>query len=257
MHRRCGPSQGWSAEEGSRPPRISEGAAGATVPCKSPLEFAEKRCYNKEVYTLPRHFAAYRYRRDFFGKSGEKNILYHHANLLSVRRRTSATATAPWRADAMARYKRLQGYDVMFLTGTDEHGQKIELKAEEAGVTPKEYVDKIVEGRGCPTSGNFSTSATTASSARRMNITCARSRKFSGPSMKKGKSIRANTKASTAPPANPSGRRLSSRTASARTAAAGGQRRGRGLFLPPLQIRRPYPGPLEEHPNFSSRKAAT
>ena len=61
VHRRCGPSQGWSAEEGSRPPRISEGAAGATVPCKSPLEFAEKRCYNKEVYTLPRHFAAYRY----------------------------------------------------------------------------------------------------------------------------------------------------------------------------------------------------
>ena len=50
--------------------------------------------------------------------------------------------------DAIARYKRLQGYDVMFLTGTDEHGQKIEDKAREAGVTPKEYVDKIVEGPG-------------------------------------------------------------------------------------------------------------
>ena len=50
--------------------------------------------------------------------------------------------------DAIARYKRLQGYDVMFLTGTDEHGQKIEDKAKEAGVTPKEYVDKIVEGPG-------------------------------------------------------------------------------------------------------------
>lgn len=49
-------------------------------------------------------------------------------------------------SDAMARYKRMAGYDVMFLTGTDEHGQKIELKAAEAGVTPKEYVDKIVEG---------------------------------------------------------------------------------------------------------------
>ena len=49
-------------------------------------------------------------------------------------------------ADAMARYKRLQGFDVMFLTGTDEHGQKIERKAAEAGVTPKEYVDKIVAG---------------------------------------------------------------------------------------------------------------
>ena len=47
-------------------------------------------------------------------------------------------------ADAMARYKRYLGYDVMFLTGTDEHGQKIELKAKENGVEPKEYVDKIV-----------------------------------------------------------------------------------------------------------------
>ena len=49
-------------------------------------------------------------------------------------------------ADAMARYKRLKGCDVMFLTGTDEHGQKIEEKAKEAGVTPQEFVDKIVEG---------------------------------------------------------------------------------------------------------------
>ena len=48
--------------------------------------------------------------------------------------------------DTMARYKRLCGYDVMFLTGTDEHGQKIEDKAKDAGVTPKEYVDNIVEG---------------------------------------------------------------------------------------------------------------
>ena len=48
--------------------------------------------------------------------------------------------------DAMARYKRLTGCDVMFLTGTDEHGQKIENKANEAGVTPKEFLDNIVEG---------------------------------------------------------------------------------------------------------------
>ena len=48
--------------------------------------------------------------------------------------------------DAIARYKRMQGYDVMFLTGTDEHGQKIELNAAKAGVTPKEYVDEIVAG---------------------------------------------------------------------------------------------------------------
>ena len=49
-------------------------------------------------------------------------------------------------ADAIARYKRLRGYDVKFLTGTDEHGQKIEEKAKAAGVTPIEYVDNIVSG---------------------------------------------------------------------------------------------------------------
>ena len=46
-------------------------------------------------------------------------------------------------ADAIARYKRSKGFDVFFQTGTDEHGQKIELKAEEAGVTPKEFVDSV------------------------------------------------------------------------------------------------------------------
>ncbi|MCX7842968.1 MAG: methionine--tRNA ligase [Clostridia bacterium] len=49
-------------------------------------------------------------------------------------------------ADAMARYKRLKGYDVMFLTGTDEHGQKIQRKAEEKGISPQQYVDEIVAG---------------------------------------------------------------------------------------------------------------
>ena len=48
--------------------------------------------------------------------------------------------------DAMARYKRLRGYDVIFLTGTDEHGQKIEDKATAAGITPQQFVDNIVEG---------------------------------------------------------------------------------------------------------------
>ncbi len=47
--------------------------------------------------------------------------------------------------DSIARYKRMQGYDVMFLTGTDEHGQKIEEKAAEKGVSPKQYVDEVVE----------------------------------------------------------------------------------------------------------------
>ena len=50
--------------------------------------------------------------------------------------------------DAMARYKRMLGYDVMFLTGTDEHGQKIEEKAKAAGVTPQQFVDNIVTGKG-------------------------------------------------------------------------------------------------------------
>ena len=46
-------------------------------------------------------------------------------------------------ADSIARFKREQGYDVFFQTGTDEHGQKIELKAEEKGVTPKDFVDEV------------------------------------------------------------------------------------------------------------------
>ncbi len=48
-------------------------------------------------------------------------------------------------ADSIARFKRKEGYDVFFQTGTDEHGQKIELKAQEAGVSPKEYVDGVVD----------------------------------------------------------------------------------------------------------------
>jgi methionyl-tRNA synthetase len=50
--------------------------------------------------------------------------------------------------DTIARYKRMCGYDVMFLTGTDEHGQKIEEKAKAAGVTPQQFVDNIVAGKG-------------------------------------------------------------------------------------------------------------
>ena len=48
-------------------------------------------------------------------------------------------------ADAIARYKRLEGYDVYFQTGTDEHGQKIEEKAHDAGVSPQEYVDSVAD----------------------------------------------------------------------------------------------------------------
>ena len=46
-------------------------------------------------------------------------------------------------ADAIARYKRAEGYDVYFQTGTDEHGQKIQEKAEATGITPKQYVDEV------------------------------------------------------------------------------------------------------------------
>ena len=46
-------------------------------------------------------------------------------------------------ADSIARFKRQQGYDVFFQTGTDEHGQKVELKAADKGVTPKEFVDEV------------------------------------------------------------------------------------------------------------------
>jgi len=48
--------------------------------------------------------------------------------------------------DAAARYKRMRGYDVMYLTGTDEHGQKIQKAAQEKGLKPKEYLDEIVSG---------------------------------------------------------------------------------------------------------------
>jgi len=67
--------------------------------------------------------------------------IYYPSDKLHIGHTYTTVAT-----DTMARYKRLQGYDVMFLTGTDEHGQKIEDKAREAGKTPQEFVDNIVEG---------------------------------------------------------------------------------------------------------------
>ncbi len=67
--------------------------------------------------------------------------IYYPSDKLHIGHSYCTTAT-----DAMARYKRMQGYDVMFLTGTDEHGQKIEDKAKAAGVTPKQYVDNVVAG---------------------------------------------------------------------------------------------------------------
>ena len=66
--------------------------------------------------------------------------IYYPSNKLHIGHSYTTVA-----ADAMARYKRLRGYDVMFLTGTDEHGQKIERRAAEEGVTPKQFVDNIVD----------------------------------------------------------------------------------------------------------------
>lgn len=77
------------------------------------------------------------------GKFYVTTPIYYPSDKLHIGHTYCTVAT-----DVMARYKRLQGYDVMFLTGTDEHGQKIEQKAKEAGITPKQFVDNIVEGEG-------------------------------------------------------------------------------------------------------------
>lgn len=69
--------------------------------------------------------------------------IYYPSSALHIGHTYCTVAT-----DVMARYKRLRGYDVMFLTGADEHGQKIETKAKEAGITPQEFVDRIVVGKG-------------------------------------------------------------------------------------------------------------
>lgn len=86
-----------------------------------------------------------------FFKKGEKDMekkkyyittpIYYPSDKLHIGHSYTTVA-----ADAAARYKRLSGYDVMFLTGTDEHGQKIQRKAEDKGVTPKQYVDEVVAG---------------------------------------------------------------------------------------------------------------
>ena len=115
--------------------------------------------------------------------------------------------------DVVSRFKRMQGYDVMFLTGTDEHGQKIEKKAQEAGVTPQAYVDEIV--------ANFK------KLWERLDITYDRFIRTTDPyhvesvqniSTIKDISIRVSTSASTARRVSLSGQKASSKTASARTA---------------------------------------
>ena len=70
-------------------------------------------------------------------------------------------------ADSIARFKREQGYDVFFQTGTDEHGQKIELKAEAAGITPKQHVDKVAGEIRCMSRGIFTRALTRDCTVRR------------------------------------------------------------------------------------------
>ena len=108
--------------------------------------------------------------------------------------------------DAMARYKRLTGYDVMFLTGTDEHGQKIEDKAKAAGVTPQQFVDNIV----CGEKGILDLWTLMNISNDRFitppTITTSRpSRRSSGRCTTSETSTRASTSANTASPARASG----------------------------------------------------
>ena len=76
-------------------------------------------------------------------KHGKRKILYDNGDCLHIRQTHIGNTYEIVLADSIARFKRQQGYDVFFQTGTDEHGQKIELKAEEAGITPKEYVDNV------------------------------------------------------------------------------------------------------------------
>lgn len=120
--------------------------------------------------------------------------------------------------DAIARYKRQRGFDVYFLTGTDEHGQKIENKALEAGVSPKEYVDGVasqIRSLWDLMGASYSHFIrTTDESHERAFSTSSRS------STIRGTSTRITTKAGTVPHANPFSRKRSLLTESVPTADA-------------------------------------
>ena len=157
--------------------------------------------------------------------------------------------------DAIARYKRMQGYDVMFLTGTDEHGLKIELKAKEKGVTPKEYVDgSSPVSRIC---GSFSISPTTALSARPTITTSGPCRRFSA-RFRPRRDLRANTRAGTAPLRGLLDRNPAQRTASAPTAAARSNGRRRRPISSALSITgTKSSGFTRSTPSSSTRAART
>ena len=92
---------------------------------------------------LRRRFLFHRKTDSGGNQYGKAEVLYYNGDRLYVRQAPYGNTYEAVLADAIARYKRLEGYDVFFQTGTDEHGQKIELKAEEAGITPKEFVDNV------------------------------------------------------------------------------------------------------------------
>ena len=117
-------------------------------------------------------------------------------------------------ADSIARFKRAQGYDVRFQTGTDEHGQKVEIKAAEAGVTPKAYVDGVA--------GEIKRiwDLMDTSYDRFIRTTRRRFRKFLRSSMIRAIFIKAIMKGSIVRRANPFSQRASWWTVNVRTAAA-------------------------------------
>ena len=112
--------------------------------------FIRPRCGRAEIALFPRicydteRFMGFEERNGYKAMKNGKTFyittpIYYPSDKLHIGHSYTTVA-----ADTMARYKRMQGYDVMFLTGTDEHGQKIEDKAKDKGVTPKQFVDEIV-----------------------------------------------------------------------------------------------------------------
>ena len=120
-------------------------------------------------------------------------------------------------ADSIARYKRYVGYDVRFQTGTDEHGQKIEIKAFENLSTPKEFVDET--SAEIKRIWDLMNTLTTNSSVQRTIIMRSRYRRFSRNYTIRAISTRVSTKACTVHLVNPSSRKHSLWTANARTVA--------------------------------------
>ncbi len=114
-------------------------------------------------------------------------------------------------ADSIARFKRKEGYDVFFQTGTDEHGQKIELKAAEAGITPKQFVDDVA--------GTIKGLWDLMDTSYDRFFTKNRYRRFLSGFTNRGIFTKELTKAYTVHPASPSGPSRSLWTENARTAA--------------------------------------